>query len=73
MMYLGFHYERPLSMLRIRSAPTQTAQNASARYQVDLEMNLPRPEAKLSQERQELWQKQLELQKMQQEPPESQN
>ena len=69
LLYLGFYGEEPLSMLRIRTLPTQTAQNTSARYEIDLEMNLPRPGAKLSDERQKRWQLQLKLQKMQQTPP----
>jgi hypothetical protein len=69
LLYLGFFHEEPLSMLRIRTLSTQAAQKTSARYEIDLEMNLPRPGAKLSDKRQKLWQLQVDSQKMQEAPP----
>jgi hypothetical protein len=71
LLLVGFYGDEPLSMLRIRNAPLQDTQRSSVRYEIDLEMNLPRPGAKLSDERLKRWQLLLEFQERQSNPPAS--
>ncbi len=47
-LYLGFQDSLPISVLRIEEAALQHADGAQMRYHVELELNLPRPGAKLS-------------------------
>ncbi len=67
-LFMGFYGEEPLSMLRIRNMPLQEAQQTGTRYEVDWEMNLPRPGAKLSEDRLQRWRTLLEFQKQQSTP-----
>lgn len=64
-LFVGFFGEQPLSMLQIRPVSLQQAQTSNMRYQVDLEMNLPRAAAKLSDDRLKRWQMLVEWHKLQ--------
>lgn len=69
LLFVGFYQDQPLSMLRVRNAPLQDTQKSSIRYEVDLEMNLPHPGAKLSDERLKRWELLLEFEERRSKPP----
>jgi hypothetical protein len=73
LLFVGFFQDQPLSMLRVRNAPLQDTQRSPVRYEVDLEMNLPRPGAKLSDERLKRWQLLLDFQERQSKPTDSES
>lgn len=47
-LFLGFQDSQPISLLRVEEAALQHADGAQVRYHIELELNLPRPGAKLS-------------------------